>query len=75
VQVLRAPALLSLPAWFACSRLGLRSRWWDPVDLDEVHCEPLSGTVVHAQVDAEPIGGLPIAMRVVPDALSLLMPG
>jgi len=30
--------------------------------------------VVYAQVDGEPIGPLPLAFRIVPDALSLVTP-
>jgi diacylglycerol kinase family enzyme len=29
---------------------------------------------VYAQADAEPMGALPMTLRIVPDALSLLMP-
>jgi diacylglycerol kinase (ATP) len=40
----------------------------------EVICESANGAVVYAQVDGEPIGPLPLAFRIVPDALSLVTP-
>ena len=40
----------------------------------EVVCVPANGEKVFAQVDGEPIGAVPIAFRIVPDALSLLTP-
>jgi diacylglycerol kinase (ATP) len=40
----------------------------------EVICESANGAVVYAQVDGEPIGPLPLAFRIVPDALSLVAP-
>ena len=75
VQLLHAPAHVSLPAWFLHSRLGTGSRYWTTVDVEELECSALDDEMVHAQVDAEPIGGLPLALRVAPDVLSLLMPG
>jgi diacylglycerol kinase family enzyme len=74
VQLLHAPAQISLPAWFVHSRLGVRSRYWTTVDVEELECSALGGDVVHAQADAEPMGGLPVGMGVAMDALSLLMP-
>ena len=40
----------------------------------EVICESANGAEVFAQVDGEPIGRLPVAFRIVPDALSLVTP-
>ena len=40
----------------------------------EVICESANGAAVFAQVDGEPIGRLPLAFRIVPDALSLVTP-
>ncbi len=40
----------------------------------EVICESANGAEVFAQVDGEPIGRLPLAFRIVPDALSLVTP-
>jgi diacylglycerol kinase (ATP) len=40
----------------------------------EVTCEANGQGVVYAQVDGEPIGTLPVIFRLVPDALSLIVP-
>ena len=40
----------------------------------EVICESANGAEVFAQVDGEPIGRLPLAFRIVPNALSLVTP-
>jgi diacylglycerol kinase family enzyme len=40
----------------------------------EASCEVNGEGVVYAQVDGEPIGNLPVIFRVVPDALSLVVP-
>lgn len=40
----------------------------------ETICEPVNGNPVYAQVDGEPVGPLPIAFRIVPDALSIVTP-
>jgi diacylglycerol kinase (ATP) len=40
----------------------------------EVTCEANGQSVVYAQVDGEPIGTLPVIFRLVPDALSLIVP-
>lgn len=37
-------------------------------------CESADGEAVYAQVDGEPVGPLPLAFRIVPDALSLVTP-
>lgn len=78
VQLLRGPALLSLPSWMAAAHLRLSA--WNPlvetVDVDELRCTALRGHALpHAQVDGEPAGELPLTLRVVPDALWLLCPG
>jgi diacylglycerol kinase family enzyme len=39
-----------------------------------VRCEPINGSEVWAQVDGEPIGRLPVEFRIVPDALTLVLP-
>jgi len=41
---------------------------------DHSVCEPVGAHPVYAQVDGEPIGCLPLSFRIVPDALSLLIP-
>lgn len=40
----------------------------------EIVCESADERMVFAQVDGEPIGALPLAFRIVPDALSILVP-
>lgn len=40
----------------------------------EAVCEPVNSEPVFAQVDGEPVGRLPLAFRVVPDALSIVTP-
>jgi diacylglycerol kinase (ATP) len=71
VQIVRGPGWASLPAWMVCGWLGLPNRWLTTLDCAEVQCD---GARVYAQADAEPIGHLPITMRVIPAALSVLMP-
>jgi diacylglycerol kinase family enzyme len=74
VQVVRPPARLSLPAWMACGRMGWPNPWVTTVEAEEVRCVALSERQVYAQADAEPVGTLPMTLRVVPDALLLLLP-
>lgn len=40
----------------------------------EVICESADERMIFAQVDGEPIGALPLVFRIVPDALSILVP-
>ena len=40
-----------------------------------VRCEAAPGEEVWAQVDGEPIGRLPVEFKIVPDALTLVLPG
>jgi diacylglycerol kinase (ATP) len=40
----------------------------------EAVCEPANSEPVYAQVDGEPVGRLPLAFRIVPDALSIVTP-
>jgi diacylglycerol kinase (ATP) len=52
-------------------------RGMDGIDVwkaTELTCEANGQGVVYAQVDGEPIGTLPVTFRVVPDALSLIVP-
>lgn len=39
-----------------------------------LRCEPLGDENAYAQVDGEPIGTLPVEFRIVPDALTLVVP-
>jgi YegS/Rv2252/BmrU family lipid kinase len=41
---------------------------------DSVVCKPLNGKPVHAQVDGEPLGRLPVEFKIVPGALRILVP-
>jgi diacylglycerol kinase (ATP) len=41
---------------------------------DSLVCEPLNGKPVHAQVDGEPLGRLPVEFKIVPRALRVLVP-
>ena len=40
----------------------------------EMRCEQAGAKPVYAQVDGEPIGALPLVFRIVPDALSIVIP-
>jgi len=40
----------------------------------EVICEPAGDKMVYAQVDGEPVGPLPLTFRIVPNALSIVVP-
>jgi len=71
VQIVRGPAWLSLPAWLL---LGGATKWVREVEVQELRCLPLDERPVYIQADAEPMGALPFSLRVVPDALTLLMP-
>jgi diacylglycerol kinase (ATP) len=64
--------LACLPAlWFGTLRGMEGIETWKATD---AVCEPNGGGTVYAQVDGEPIGALPMAFRIVPDALSLVTP-
>jgi YegS/Rv2252/BmrU family lipid kinase len=75
--LVRPPARIGLAAWFAFSQLGMErlNPWLLTLDVQEFRCDPLhSEPIHHAQADGEWIGGLPISVRLLPDALSLLIP-
>ncbi len=77
VQLLRAPAHLSLPAWIAIgrSRLRIPNPWLTTLEVEELRCSTLEpGTETFAQVDGEGVGGIPLSIRIEPGALRLLMP-
>lgn len=40
----------------------------------QLTCTSLTGSAIHAQVDGEPVGTLPLHFRIVPDALTILVP-
>jgi diacylglycerol kinase family enzyme len=75
--VVKPPAEIGLPAWFALSSLGLHTRnpWLEVVRVSEFRCMPLApGQRIHTEVDGEWIGCLPMSVRLLPNAVSLLMP-
>jgi diacylglycerol kinase family enzyme len=77
LSYLRPPGRISLPSWFVSGQLGVHHRnpWLRTVEVDEFRCEPIgSVSNLHAQVDGEWIARLPISVRLIPDALSLLIP-
>ena len=77
VQLLAAPAHLSLPAWFAFGHadLGARNPWMTTVEVEEVECSPIVGSKdIYAQVDGEAFGSIPMSLRIESAGLRLLMP-
>lgn len=74
--LIRPPAPVSLPSWFVFGQLGLHraNPWLKMLDVEQFGCEALKpGTAVHTQVDGEWTGLLPIAVRLIPDSLSILI--
>jgi diacylglycerol kinase (ATP) len=68
----RLAYLACLPAlWLGILRQMKGIETWKAT---ETLCEPANGEPVYAQVDGEPVGPLPIAFRIVPDALSIVTP-
>jgi diacylglycerol kinase family enzyme len=75
--LVKPPAGIGLPAWFAFNSVGLHARnpWVETVRVTEFRCVPLvSDHPVHAEVDGEWIGHLPMSVRLIPQAAWLLMP-
>ncbi len=70
----RSPAryLSYIPGlWLGRLRRMREVHFWKTRSL---RCEPLSEEPVYAQVDGEPAGRLPMEFRIVPDALTLVVP-
>jgi len=64
--------LIALPALYFGRLRSVRGiTAWKTTD---VNCTPLAGGTLYAQVDGEPVGALPLRFRIVPDALTLLVP-
>jgi diacylglycerol kinase (ATP) len=64
--------LACLPAlWMGTLRKRKSIEAWKAT---EIICEPAGTKRVFAQVDGEPIGALPLKFRIVPDALSIVIP-
>jgi diacylglycerol kinase family enzyme len=75
--LVKPPAGIGLPAWFALNTVGLHARnpWVETVRVKEFRCVALtSGHPVHAEVDGEWIGHLPMSVRLIPHAAWVLMP-
>jgi len=75
--IVKPPAHIGLPAWFALSSAGLHvfNPWVKTVRVSEFRCTPLAfGQRIHAEVDGEWIGQLPMSVRLLPQAVSLLIP-
>ena len=74
--LVRGPAVVSLPLWFLMNWLGLQR--FNPlgklVQVEEFVCEPIGERQVHAQMDGEWIGRLPMRVALVPEIVRLLMP-
>ncbi len=75
VQVLLPPAWMAFPAWFIGGWFRVRMPWLRTLEVEEMRCDPHAARpAVQVQADAEPVGSLPCRMRMIPDALTLLMP-
>jgi diacylglycerol kinase family enzyme len=75
--LVKPPAGIGLPAWFALNSIGLHARnpWVETVRVTEFRCMPLaSDQPVHVEVDGEWIGHLPMSVRLIPQAAWMLMP-
>jgi len=75
--LVKPPAGIGLPAWFALGTVGLHTRnpWLQTVRVTEYRCAPLATTQsIHAEVDGEWIGRLPMSVRLIPEAVRMLMP-
>ncbi len=75
--LVKPPAGIGLPAWFALNTIGLHARnpWVETVRVTEFRCAPItSDQPVHAEVDGEWIGHLPMSVRLIPQAAWMLMP-
>jgi YegS/Rv2252/BmrU family lipid kinase len=77
LSIVKPPARVGLPAWFAFSRIGLNAQnpWLEEVRVSEFLCAPLeTNHRIHAELDGEWVGNLPMSVRILPQAVLLLMP-
>ena len=77
LSIVKPPASISLPAWFALGHVGLHAQnpWLEQVRVSEFRCTPLHPNHrIHAELDGEWIGYLPLSVLLVPQAVRLLMP-
>ena len=75
--VVKPPAQVGLPAWFAFGSVGMHSRnpWLETVRVSEFRCMPITqNRRIHTEADGEWLGHLPMSVRLVPQAISLLLP-
>ena len=77
LSIVKPPARIGLPAWFALSRLGLKAQnpWLEEVRVSEFLCTPIETKHrIHAELDGEWVGNLPMSVRLLPKAVLLLRP-
>jgi YegS/Rv2252/BmrU family lipid kinase len=77
LSIVKPPARIGLPAWFAFShvRLNTQNPWLEQARVSEFRCTPLEPIHrIHAELDGEWIGHIPMSVRLLPQAISLLMP-
>jgi diacylglycerol kinase family enzyme len=77
LSIVKPPARIGLPAWFALSRIGLNAQnpWLEEVRVSEFLCKPLEANHrIHVELDGEWVGKLPMSVRLLPQAVLLLMP-
>ncbi|WP_433967776.1 diacylglycerol/lipid kinase family protein [Tunturiibacter gelidiferens] len=77
LSIVKPPARIGLPAWFAFShvRLNTQNPWLEQARVSEFRCSPLEPNHrIHAELDGEWIGQLPMSVRLLPNAISLLIP-
>jgi YegS/Rv2252/BmrU family lipid kinase len=77
LSIVKPPAGIGLPAWFAFSHVALNAKnpWLEQVRVSEFRCTPLEQNHrIHAELDGEWIGHLPMSVRLLPQAVSLLVP-
>lgn len=76
LTIAKAPARVSLPAWFAMSwaRLHRWNRFVHTLEVDEFHCSAGHSNPVQVQADGEWLGRTPMTVKIIPDGLRILMP-
>ena len=76
VSLVKAPALIGLPAWFALSWAGLHrvNRFAEALDATAFEAGRGQGAPVQVQADGEWLGRTPMRVSVVKDGVRLMMP-
>lgn len=74
--LIRPPAALSLPLWFASGWLNLHrmNPFLKFLSVTEFSCHPSTKASAHFQADGEWIGRIPVSASLVPNALRILVP-